>query len=76
MEFAKRIKALRERLGLTQMEFAEKIGISQPSVTMYESGLREPSWEAVQKIVTGLGIQYDELADKPARRNGRRSRQV
>ena len=76
MEFGDKIKALRDRLKLTQREFARQTGLSQQSVTVYENGLRKPSWESVQKIVAGLGITYEELADKAVVKHGRRSRKV
>ena len=38
-----RIKALRKALGLTQQEFAEKLGSVQNTITGYETGRRVPS---------------------------------
>lgn len=37
-----RIKSVRERLGLSQAAFAEKIGVSQPLVALWEMGERTP----------------------------------
>jgi transcriptional regulator with XRE-family HTH domain len=33
---------LRERVGVTQAELAEVLGVERPTVTRYESGAREP----------------------------------
>lgn len=52
-QFAKRLRRERERLGLTQKEFAEKVGVSRVSQGNYESGKRYPGkdyFEAVKKI--------------------------
>ena len=37
-----RVKELRERLGLTQLAFAEKVGVSQSTVACWETGQRTP----------------------------------
>ena len=45
-----RIKSIRLKLGLTQSEFGEKIGISQNYVWMIEKGERVPSDRTVADI--------------------------
>jgi transcriptional regulator with XRE-family HTH domain len=40
--FATRLRRERERLGLTQQEFADKVGVSRMSQVNYESGKRYP----------------------------------
>ena len=37
-----RVKELRERLGLTQLAFAEKVGVAQSTVACWETGQRTP----------------------------------
>lgn len=37
-----RIKLLRKALGLTQQEFAERIGVKQNAISQYEIGRNEP----------------------------------
>lgn len=39
---AQRIKNLRKRLKLNQRDFAERVGVAQPTVSMWETGLRTP----------------------------------
>lgn len=34
---------MREELGMTQTEFAEYVGLSQPTISRIESGVRVPS---------------------------------
>jgi DNA-binding transcriptional regulator YiaG len=36
------IRALRERLGLTQVQFAERVGCAQGAVAMWEANQRHP----------------------------------
>lgn len=37
---------LRSRLGMTQVELAERVGVSQPLVALWEAGHRVPSGPA------------------------------
>jgi transcriptional regulator with XRE-family HTH domain len=39
----RRLKALRERLGLTQTEAAKRLKISQTQWSLFESGKRQPT---------------------------------
>jgi phage repressor protein C with HTH and peptisase S24 domain len=58
--FSGRFKALRKRLGLSQAEFAEKLGISRNYVGMIEGG-HEPS-DTLMRLVTMLETQRDAAA--------------
>lgn len=46
----KKIRALRKRLGLTQLAFSYKIGVSVHAVRLWEYGTRHPCWEAQRKL--------------------------
>ena len=62
--FSKRIKEERERLGLTQKEVAEKLGILLSTYQGYESiktRHREPDLEMTGKIADVLGVTTDYL---------------
>ena len=37
-EMGKRLKGLRESMGLSQMKMAEILGLKQPSINRYEQG--------------------------------------
>jgi putative transcriptional regulator len=59
------IKAIRERLGLTQAKFGAGIGCSQNNVSLYESGQTAPP-EAAKSIISfaaarGLPITFDHV---------------
>ncbi len=41
----RQIETIRNKLGLSQRQFAEKLGVSQKTVWSWESGRSEPSGE-------------------------------
>ena len=45
-----RIKQIRRELGLTQQEFAERIGLKQNSIALIESGKRNISCQSVANM--------------------------
>ena len=50
MNYAKAIKELRERMLLSQEEFAKKLGVSFATVNRWENGHHEPTYKARRKI--------------------------
>lgn len=59
--FSSRIKELRTSLGLTQVEFAEKIGTTQATLSSYENTDKTPSLEIVKNIADTFSISIDWL---------------
>ena len=51
-----RIKEIRQTVGLTQAEFAEKINLSRNYVAMMEIGQREPSARTISDICKGFNV--------------------
>lgn len=51
-----RIKQVRQSEGLTQAEFAEKIGLSRNYIAMIEIGQREPSDRTISDICRIFGV--------------------
>ena len=51
-----RIKQVRQSEGLTQAEFAEKIGLSRNYIAMIEIGQREPSDRTIKDICRIFGV--------------------
>ena len=45
MSFSDRLREARKRSGLTQMQIAEKLGITAQSYSQYETGKRQPKAE-------------------------------
>lgn len=56
-----RIKQIRTEAGITQAQFAEKIGLSRNYVAMMEIGQREPSDRTISDICRIFGINEDWL---------------
>lgn len=56
-----RIKELRKSLGLTQLEFGEKIGVRSNTITNYETGLRNPSDAVIRSICREFHVNEDWL---------------
>ncbi|MCY7036806.1 helix-turn-helix domain-containing protein [Streptococcus salivarius] len=61
MEFSERLKDLRKQVGLTQVDVAEKLGISQPAYASWERGVKKPTQENLVKIAQILNVSVDYL---------------
>lgn len=57
----KRIKEYRERLGLTQEQFAEKIGVATNYVSTLERGGAFPRYERLIALLNGLEVSADAI---------------
>ncbi|HEY8400177.1 MAG TPA: LexA family transcriptional regulator [Cytophagaceae bacterium] len=56
------IKVLRKKLGLTQEQFAEKIGIKRSLLGAYEEGRAEPGLNTLVTMGKLFGVSVDDLA--------------
>jgi len=56
-----RLARLRQMRGLTQVELAEKIGLSQPNVSEYERDTFRPNSDTLLCIAQVLKVSTDEL---------------
>src|SRR4051794_19446966 len=74
-----RIAALREELGLTQEQVAERSGVRQSDISRIERGRANPTQATLEKIATALGARLTvvpmaavpvETAAADADRNG------
>ena len=61
MEFSERLKELRKKANLTQVEVAKKLGISQPAYASWERGVKKPTQDNLVKIVQVLNASVDYL---------------
>lgn len=64
-----RIKFCREELGLSQSEFANKIGLTQQSISLYEKGDRKPSQDVLEALADFFKVSIDYLLGKTDVRN-------
>ena len=63
-----KIKKYRTDLGMTQQDFASRLGVTGVSVSAYENGTRTPSFDVLIRIANILGVTTDDLLDR--RRSG------
>lgn len=54
------IKTWRDRRGMSQGALAERSGLSLGSIKSYETGARRPSKEALETLISALGVPVDE----------------
>jgi transcriptional regulator with XRE-family HTH domain len=62
-DFPARLRALRQRAGMTQIQLEAATGIAQPTISDYESGRMMPSWRIMERLARGLGVRLGELVD-------------
>ena len=60
----------RERLGLTQGQLAERLGVDQGTVAHWELGTRKPRLDLLQAWAEALGWPVTKLIAKPKPKNG------
>jgi transcriptional regulator with XRE-family HTH domain len=58
---AERIQALRKQAGLTQIELADKIGVSKSQYIRYETKDVQPPANIMNKLADALGTSVDYL---------------
>lgn len=58
------LKRARKARGLTQVELAEYIGVTQGAVHQWESGKSKPTIENLMKMAKLFDCQVDDLIDK------------
>lgn len=59
--FAKRLKELRSKKGLTQVQLVGVLGVSKGAVSMWEIGKREPNFETLKKLSEILEAPTDYI---------------
>lgn len=56
-----KIKAARQKIGITQKQLAERLGTSPQNLAQYENGKRQPKLETLEKIAEALGVDVWDL---------------
>lgn len=62
-----RIRQLREQAGLTQLDLAHRLNVSNTTLCQYESGYRIPSDDIKIKIATFFNVSVDYLLGQEER---------
>lgn len=63
MELSKKVKALRKKQGLSQLELAEKIFVSRQAISGWEAGPSRPSTENLQCLSKLYAVPLEVLLD-------------
>jgi transcriptional regulator with XRE-family HTH domain len=65
-----RLRTYLDRNEIAQVEFARRLGVSQPTVWGWVSGDSLPSAEMLKKISNETGLSIDDLLGHVPRRSG------
>ena len=55
------IRQARERIGLSQIELAQAVGVSQGAISQWEKGLTHPSFKVLRTLARVLNTTIDEI---------------
>ena len=59
--FGNRVRAARERLGITQEDLAARVGMSPSHMSIVERGVKAPRMDTVVKLANELDLSADYL---------------
>ena len=59
------IRAARKKAGLTQKELGAKLGVSGAMIAQYETGVRTPKVDTMQRIAEPLSVSWIDLYSVP-----------
>lgn len=65
IQLGARINRLRKDQGITQVQLAEQLGVSQQTITAYESGRRRVPISNLPRLATMLGASIETLIGQP-----------
>lgn len=68
ISFGERLAALRKGQGLTQVQLAQLLDVSQQAITAYESGQRRVPISTLPLLARTLGVSLEDLIGVPASR--------
>ncbi|MDR0856438.1 MAG: helix-turn-helix domain-containing protein [Clostridiales bacterium] len=61
MNFAEQLKDLRAEKGISQMQLARAIDVSQSAIAKYELNRTEPTASVIKKLMDYFGVSFEEL---------------
>jgi transcriptional regulator with XRE-family HTH domain len=64
--FPARLRELREAMGWSQQELAERVGLHMQTVSRFERGMLKPTWEVVLTLAEALGVDCRAFCQAPA----------
>ncbi|MBQ8792568.1 MAG: helix-turn-helix transcriptional regulator [Clostridia bacterium] len=60
-KFKERLKELRKERGMTRSQLAEELGISEPTISRWENGLRIPTMDSIILLCKYFKVTSDYL---------------
>jgi transcriptional regulator with XRE-family HTH domain len=63
--FGARLHELRQERGWTQLQLAERAGMTKNAIARLERGERSASWETVVALCKALGVSCDVFLQQP-----------
>ena len=63
MQLATCIRSHRQNIGMTQKQLAESVGVTDVTISRWESGQRDPVWYQFVKLCEVLGINPLDFMD-------------
>ena len=58
------IKSRRQSIGMTQKQLAELLGVTDVTISRWESGQRQPMWYQFVKLCEVLGMELERFVEK------------
>lgn len=68
VDFSRRLKQLRKDKHLTQVQVADRIGVTASMVSSYETDIRLPSYDVMLRIADIFGVSVDYLLGRQEKR--------
>ena len=68
--FPERLRAAREKRGLTQGELAERAGLQPSAISHFETGTRKPSFDNLRRLADALEATTDYLLGRVSELTG------
>lgn len=65
MEYAQRLREIREDKDLTQKDIAKLLGTTQPQIYKYENGIQEMTVSRLAKLCEFYGVSADYILGLP-----------
>jgi len=59
--YGQRIRQVRQRLGISQRELADRVHVTKQNITQIERGYRQPKAERLVALATALGVSSDYI---------------
>ena len=62
------MRAVREKLGMSQEEVAERAGVDRTYISILERGLKSPTLDTMEKICAALGTLPERVIEAARRK--------